>query len=279
MLLTPLGEKDVPPARRYLAKFWARVSYALEGVDSTCRIADLPRATIDRLGHLILGEAAWDLISNLPFQDWAGFQQAVEDRFGMDEEHQEDLFTFLDIKPGEDGLDFIQRVEDTRATLGFTHREALVKAWNCLPSSITAELRLKMDTLDKGKARWSDVLRYAKRRLAERESGAANAKLIPTRATVEASSSRTTTTKPSPPVRNARPPPPPPVTRAPRGRGQHAAQHDHQAATGGKEPCWICVELGGPNPTNHAVADCFLNPRSSHFRPDYRKFRLKKLGR
>jgi hypothetical protein len=229
-LITPLGEKDVPPARRYLAKWWRQVQFALEGIDSSCQVEQLPRSTIERMGHVLLGEAAWELVGDSPFEDWEGFKETVEARFGMDEEHKEDLFTYLDIKPGEDGLDFIQRVEDTRVKLGFTHREALVKAWNCLPANITNDIRMKLDTLDRGKAKWSDVLRYANRRMAERESGAANAKLIPCRPTTEMASSSRPPSRPPPRNTRATYPPPP----GPRGRpakGQNAVSHeDHHHA-------------------------------------------------
>lgn len=129
-MVTPLGGDDVIPEPRYLASWWKTVTYALEAVDTTCDVEHLPRSTLERIGHVLLGQAAWELVCRRPFIDWAGFKKVVEDRFGIGEEHQRELFLQLNRAAGEDGCEFIRRVEDTRIRLGFNEGEALMKAWS-----------------------------------------------------------------------------------------------------------------------------------------------------
>ena len=75
------------PERRYLHKWWAQVEHALTAVDSSCLVEKMPRATMDRVGHVLLGECAWDLIGDQNFSSWAGFKAVVEDKFGVEEEY------------------------------------------------------------------------------------------------------------------------------------------------------------------------------------------------
>ena len=57
-------------------------------------------------------------------------------------------------------------MEDTRIKIRFSAREALVKSWDHIPREIKDELERKHDTLDRGKIKWVDVLKFAKRRMA-----------------------------------------------------------------------------------------------------------------
>ncbi len=55
----------------------------------------LERAAIDRVGHILLGNAAWEIICRKPFIDWATFVSVVESRFGGSEAHMRGLFMNL----------------------------------------------------------------------------------------------------------------------------------------------------------------------------------------
>ena len=98
----------------------------------------------------------------------------MENRFGVDSSYKENLFLHLKREAGEDGLDFIQRVEDMRIKLCYDDKAALIKTWGDLPHNIKEELERIHDTLDKGKIQWKDVMRYAVRKMAQRDSGRAN---------------------------------------------------------------------------------------------------------
>ena len=98
----------------------------------------------------------------------------VEDRFGVLEEYQRDLFLQIERESGEDGSDFIRRVEDTRVRLKFSRGEALMKAWGNLPAAVTTYLESRHEMLDLGPIQWEHLVAYSKRQLAKRGSKTAN---------------------------------------------------------------------------------------------------------
>ncbi len=174
MLVNPLGKGDMLPPRKYLDKWWEQVHTCLRSVDQTVDVQQLPRTVIEALGAVLLGSAAWDLIGYQDFYNWEEFVDCVESRFGVDSSYKENLFLHLKREAGEDGLDFIQRVEDMRIKLCYDDKAALIKTWGDLPHNIKEELERIHDTLDKGKIQWKDVMRYAVRKMAQRDSGRAN---------------------------------------------------------------------------------------------------------
>jgi hypothetical protein len=103
----------------------------------------------------------------------------VEDRFGMLKEFQRDLFLQIEREGGEDGSDFIRRVEDTRVRLKFSREGALMKAWGNLPEAVTTYLENRHEMLDLGPIEWEHLVAYSKRQLAKRGSKTANSKLLP----------------------------------------------------------------------------------------------------
>ena len=151
LLVNPLGKGDALPPRKYLDRWWEQVYNCLRSIDQTVVIEQLPRGVIDALGAVLLGSAAWDLIGYQDFHCWQGFVKCVESRFGVDSSYKENLFLHLKRAEGEDGLDFIQRVEDMRIKLAYDDKTALIKTWGDLPGDIKAELERIHDTLDKGK--------------------------------------------------------------------------------------------------------------------------------
>lgn len=227
-------------------------------------------------------------------QDWATwreFKRLVERRFGIDKDLQEDLFLHLARRAGEDALLYVQRVEDTRAKLGRTGAEALMKAWAEIPRDILDEIELSRRIKGvRGRARWEEVVELAKIQRAKEDSGVANARLVPSRGDPSAAGKSA-----------ARATPPPPRGRVDRHRhvGGHGSHDDNedgcqggtQAAIGGapsgakytpggnREPCWICEEIGGPgvNPKSHTWDQCFCNPQSNLFRADLQRYRLGQL--
>ncbi len=76
-------------------------------MDNGVVVEQLEREVLERIGHILLGDAAWELICRQPFINWATFVSAVERRFGGSEAHQRELFLSLTRKSGEDGLDFV----------------------------------------------------------------------------------------------------------------------------------------------------------------------------
>ncbi len=76
----------------------------------------------------------------------------------------------LSRKSGEDGLDFVQRVEDTRCRLGISEEAALMRAWGQLPSSITKKLEDHHDMNGLGPVEWRDLVNYATRQLTKRDA-------------------------------------------------------------------------------------------------------------
>ena len=103
----------------------------------------------------------------------------MEDRFGIPVEFQRDLFLQIEPEAGEDGCEFIRRVEDTRVRLGFSHREALVKVWGNLPASILEYLESKHEMMGLGPIEWEHLVAYSKRQLDKWMSTSANKKLLP----------------------------------------------------------------------------------------------------
>jgi hypothetical protein len=139
-MVVALGGYEIAPEPRYLNSWWRGVERAIKAVDPGCHVASLPREAIDMLAPTLLGQAGWELIYKHPFVNWLEFKETVEDRFGIDPVFQQIVFLQLARGAGEDGCEFIRRVEDTRVMLGFTEREALIKAWGDLPSSIIDHL-------------------------------------------------------------------------------------------------------------------------------------------
>ena len=84
------------------------------------------------------------------FSTWEGFKSVVEDRFGVPVEFQRDLFLQIKREDGEDGCDFIQRVEDVRVRLRFSHGEALIKAWNDIPADVIDYLESRHEMMGLG---------------------------------------------------------------------------------------------------------------------------------
>ncbi len=121
----------------------------------------LGRAAIDRIGHLLLGVAAWEIICRKPFIDWATFVNVVERRFGGSEAHQRGLFLNLTRQSGEDALDFLQRAEDTRCRLGLSDEAALMRTWDQLPHSLKKTLEDFHDMTGRGPVTWFDLVNYA----------------------------------------------------------------------------------------------------------------------
>ena len=66
--------------------------FALEAVDNTVVVGELNRDVLERIGRILLGVAAWEMISCQPFINWATFVGYVERRFGGSEAHQRELF-------------------------------------------------------------------------------------------------------------------------------------------------------------------------------------------
>lgn len=260
-MVTPLGGADVAPEPRYLDSWWSSVERAIRAVDTGCHVADLPRDAIEMLAPILLGQAGWELICKQPFADWLEFKEAVEDRFGIADEFQRDLFLQLTRSAGEDGCEFIRRVEDTRVRLGFSVGEALMKAWGNLPASITGHLESRHEMMGLGPIQWQHLVAYSKRQLAKRYSSGANSRLLPAAPAVA---------KSAPPPAPTRPPPRAPFTKPPQARAplpkppqKHANTSEftrvdeHNAVS---VPCWACEELGAFNPRSHTIEDCFSNP-------------------
>ncbi len=86
-LIRPLGSEEKLPKRKTLTDWWRQVRYALEAVDTGVVVEQLEREALERIGHVLLGNAAWELICRTPFINWATFVGAVERRFGGSEAH------------------------------------------------------------------------------------------------------------------------------------------------------------------------------------------------
>ena len=177
-----------------------------------------------------------------------------------------------------------------RIKLAYDDKTALIKTWGKLPAHIRDELERIHDTrvynnTRQGKIQWSDVMGYAVRKMAQRDSGRANQLLVqpPKPARAGAAAIARAVTKPLPrgrPTRQAMveevttggqmavgaPPPPPTKTRGQYGREE-------------RPPCWICEDIGGYNPKSHTAETCFCNPQAAEFRPEIRRMRLDKLAK
>ncbi len=254
-MIRPLGGADALPKRKTLTDWWRQVRYALEAVDNSVKVEWMEREVIDRIGHILLGEAAWGLVSRQPFINWATFVQAVERRFGGSEAHQRELFLHLTRKAGEDGLDFVQRVEDTRCRLGISEEAALMKAWGQLPASLIRKLKDHHDMNGLGPVEWSDLVRYASRQLTKRDAEPTAELACVTAGTSAPPPPHTTrpnnttrATAPRPTFSRAAPPPPP------KNKQAHVAQQNAV----NRAPCWICQDLKAFNPAGGAVDGILL---------------------
>ena len=137
-MVTPLGGAELAPAARYLDSWWKSVERAIKAIDAGCDVVDLPKEAIEMIAPVLLGQAAWELVCEQDFDTWSEFRGVVEDRFGMLKEFQRDLFLQIEREGGEDGSDFIRRVEDTRVRLKLSHEGALMKTWGNLPEAVTS---------------------------------------------------------------------------------------------------------------------------------------------
>ena len=181
-MVTPLGGADMAPERRYLDSWWKGVERAIKAIDAGCDVADLPKEAIEMLAPVILGQAGWELVCMHAFSSWESFKGVVDNRFGVLEEYQRDLFLQIERENGEDGPDFIERVEDTRVRLQLSHEGALMKAWGNLPTDVTSYLENRHEMMGLGPIQWEHLVEYSKRQLAKRTSKTANKKLLPTAA-------------------------------------------------------------------------------------------------
>ncbi len=86
-MIRPLGGAEKLPKRKTLTDWWRQVRFALEAVDTGVVVEQLERDVLERIGHILLGEAAWELICRQPFINWATLVGAVERRFGGSEAH------------------------------------------------------------------------------------------------------------------------------------------------------------------------------------------------
>ncbi len=231
-MITPLGGNDTLPKRQTLTDWWKQVRFALEAVDGTVVVEELDRDVLERIGRILLGGAAWVRISRQPFISWATFVSCVERRFGGSEAHQRELFLQLTRRAGEDGLDFVQRVEDTRCRLGVSEEAALMRAWGQLPASITRKLEDHHDMNSLGPVEWRHLVNYTTRQLTKRDAEPSAALASATAvapapsaapAARVAAAARGNPAPRAPYIRPTLPPPPPTKAKQAHVAGQHAA--------------------------------------------------------
>ena len=121
------------PECRPLESFWERCKRALRAVDPTVEVERLPADAIETLAPVMLGDAAWDLLRSLGITSWGELVGAVEDRFGVCSVAQKRQFRALKQEPGENGYQFVRRIEDARRKMNKSCTETMDLYFDKLP--------------------------------------------------------------------------------------------------------------------------------------------------
>lgn len=97
------------------------------GMSRRIQLTNLTHNGCANLAPIILGDRAWQVIreSGVTFDDWDEFKVAVNARFGIDEFDMHDMLYATQPASGEQGWDFVCRMEDERALLGGNPRDML----------------------------------------------------------------------------------------------------------------------------------------------------------
>lgn len=102
------------PVQQDLQQFWTKCERAIDGLSTSFGPDDLTTTHIFKLGPLVLGSTAWEVVKEAPFTDWRSFKTAVEQHFGLTRQQLEDAFFGMTPAVNENPDNFILRVENKR---------------------------------------------------------------------------------------------------------------------------------------------------------------------
>ena len=81
--MKPLSTNYKMPCKQDLSGFWNRVERALKGLGKSIITSHFDENHIRVVAPVILGDAVWDLFSEINYRDWSTFKSTVERRFGL----------------------------------------------------------------------------------------------------------------------------------------------------------------------------------------------------